>query len=228
MDEKANTVIYDFQKGRKPSEEYTEAMTQYYTYVSQGTCSDAEVYTAFHIYGDKLQKEIIEALLFGDADFGDIEEAFGVSAKTLNVYEELFFDRTKFKNKLDKLSYVESYKDKLGRELKLRALNLGPEFVLYTYANIVPKTSQQRTLVQRMFMASAYKAMSINYNTLDSKVTKNAVDHAKLMLKAWEALQKFSEEDVSDDMDLIKIATKEVKDASPNINDTLINKSDII
>lgn len=220
MDSKAKQVHADIKQNNPPSDKYTDAMVQYHAFRSTGQCDDVDCMAAFKIYKDKLQREIVESLLFGDADFTEVEAAFGVPKKALSIYEEMFFDRAFFQNKLDRLSYLETCKDKLGKELKLRSMNLGPEFVLYTYANIVPKTEQQRKLVQRMFMATSYKAMSINYNSMDSKVTKNALEHAKLMIKAWEALQKFSEEEITDDMDLIKIVTKGTESIDISIQTT--------
>jgi len=227
MDSKARQVHEDVKRSKKPDKNYTEAMQQYHEFCRTRSCQSEDARVAFDIYFDELQKEIVESLLFGDAEYDDIESAFGVTRESLDIYEELFFDRSKFRNKLDKLSYLENYPNKFGKELKMRAMNLGPEFVLYTYANIVPKTTDQQKLVQRMFMASAYKAMSMNYNSLDSKITKNAVDHAKLMLKAWEVLQKFNNEDITDDTDLVKVITK-MEIGSGSSKARLVEASDIV
>jgi len=227
MDSKSKRVISDIQKSKEPSKDYTRAMREYHKYRRGKECSKEDYSIAFDAYNDPLQKEIIEALLFGDADFEDVFSAFGLSTRSLDVYEEMFFDRTKFRNKLDKLSYLDNYPEKFGKEIKMRALNLGPEFIYYTYANIVPKSPKQRALVQRMFMASAYKAMAMNYNSMNSKVTKNAIDHAKLMLKAFDSLQKFSEEELSDEVDILKVLTEdESKDSLDKTS--MVAASDII
>lgn len=227
MDSKARKVQEDVKRSKKPTKDYTDVMKQYHEYLRKGECPEEAYQIAFDAYDNNLQKEIIEALLFGEAAPEDITEVFGFSEEAQAAYEELFFDRTKFRNKLDKLAYLEAYPSEFGKQLKMRSMNLGPEFVFYTYGNIVPKTATQRQLVQRMFMAAAYKAMAINYNALDTKVTKNALDHAKMMLKAWEALQKFSEEEMTDETDLLKIAMKQ--DPSFDFKDNpLVKETDII
>lgn len=226
MDSRAKRVIKDINNKNNAHKGYTDEMIQYYIYLEEDRCSSEHFSVAFDIYDNPLKKEIIESLLFGEAEYKDVEDAFGVSVKSLEIYHHLFFNTDKFRNKLDKLAYLDVYPNKVGKELKMRSMNLGPEFIYYTYANIVPKTSKQKALVQRMFMASAYKAMSINYNTIDSKITKNALEHAKLMLKAFEALQRVGEEDLSDETDLIKVlSAKSTKDLN---NHPLVKETDII
>lgn len=229
LDAKAKQVINDFKNLEKPNDEYSENMKLFYEYIKIGTSEDNEADIAFSIYYDEYQKEIVEALIFSDAEPEDVEPAFDLNERMLSIYEELFFNKTAFRTKLDKLSYLNNYGsiNPMGKEIKMRALNLGPEFIYFTYANIVPKTTQQRKLVQRMFMASAYKAMSINYNGINSKVTNAAVQHAKLMIEAFKALEKFSGEDMGEETNIVKVLAKEDKLKGFEMEEEL-NAGDII
>lgn len=213
MDTVAKRVRRDARKRSAPDPEYTDAMRAYRRWLAKKPDDDVAG-VAFAIHEDATQSEILEALLLSGCPLEDIEEAFGVPVKASRWYRELFFDTKKFRTKLDKISYVENYPDPFGKALKIRALNLGYEYVLYTYANIVPKTENQRRLVRKMFMSAAYKAMNMNYSGLTSTVTKSAVEHAKLMLKAYEALERFSGDDAGDADNLVKILAAKT-DAEP-------------
>lgn len=209
MDSVAKRVRRDARRRTEPGSDYTDAMRAYMQWCRTKTCADEAGSLAFRIQGDLTQAEILEALLLSDCPPGDIVEAFGVPAKACDWYRELFFDTTKFRTKLDKISYVENYPDPFGKALKVRALNLGYEYVLYTYANIVPKTEGQRRLVRTMFLSAAYKAMAMNYSGLGTSLNKHAVEHAKLMLKAYEALERFSGDDAGDADNLVRILAAE-------------------
>ena len=206
MDTVAKRVRQDARRRSAPGPEYTEAMRAYRRWLAKKPNeNEDEAAVAFAIHGDSTQSEILEALLLSGCPPEDIETAFDVPVRASLWYKELFFDTAKFKTKLDKISYVENYPDPFGKALKTRALNLGYEYVLYTYANIVPKTESQRRLVRTMFMTAAYKAMAMNYSGMTSTVTKSAVEHAKLMLKAYEALERFSGDDSGAPDNLVKI-----------------------
>lgn len=205
MDRVAKRVQKDARNNIRPGPDYSESMLHYWEHRTVGHCDSVPVDIAITIYEDQIQKEILESLLLSECPDQDIIEAFSVPQKAIEIYRELFFDVKRFRTKLDKISYLENYSDSFGKELKIRAVNLGYEYVLYTYADIVPKTSAQKQLVQRMFMSAAYKAMSMNYNGITSATTKQAIEHGKLMLKAYETLTKINSEDVGDAYDLTRI-----------------------
>lgn len=207
MDSVAIRVRKDARKRSAPGPDYSSAMRALYDWCRRGACEDEAAALAISIHDDRTQAEILEALLLSECPTGDIEQAFGVPAAATDIYKELFFNVGRLRTKLEKISYVTNYPDPFGKELKLRALNLGYEYVLYTYANIVPRTQKQRQLVKRMFMTTAYKAMAMNYSGLTSTATKAAVEHAKLMLKAFEALDRTAGDDAENDSanNLLKI-----------------------
>lgn len=206
MDSVAKRVRKDARRRSVPGSDYSPAMRAYYDWCRRNECDDEAAALAISIYADRTQAEILEALLISDCPARDIEEAFGVPTAAIEIYGELFFNVARLRTKLEKISYVTNYPEPFGKELKLRALNLGYEYVLYTYANIVPRTGKQRQLVKRMFMSAAYKAMSMNYSGLTSTATKAAVEHAKLMLRAFEALDRTADDADNDSANnLLKI-----------------------
>lgn len=208
MDAKRRIVQTDVGKGRRTDPTYTEAMKAYHKYLASDVCTDDEYLQAFQAYSDVLQSEILESLILANAEPRDVKTIFGVSEKTLRTYRELFFDISKIKTKLQMVSYLEGLPPGLGKELKLRAVNLGPEYVFFTYGNAIPKTEVQKDLVRRMFMTSAYKAMSMNFSSMNSKTSKNAIEHAKLMLKAYETMDKLLKDGAESDMEFLEVLTQ--------------------
>ena len=208
LDHVARSVLADIRKKVAPSDEYTEAMLAWYNYNTRKPITASLKQTAditFTIRASKKQSEILEALLLSHCPYETIEEALSVPIKVSKWYAELFFDLSAFKTDLDRIEYLEEYDNPAGKDLKLKAFNLGYEFVLFTYANLVPKTDSQKKLVERMFMATAYKAMHMNYNGINSSVNKQAVKHAELMIKAYELLVKTNQDDSNNNYDLVSL-----------------------
>lgn len=207
MDHRAIKVLGEYESGVEPKD-YTSAMLSYRKFLAREQLTKEEL-IAFGIRDSKRQSEIIEALLLSSCPLEEIEEAFNVPRNSVEIYAELFYDTAVFMTDLDRMEYLEDYPDPAGRELKLEAVSLGYEFILFNFANLVPKTVAQKKLVERMFMATAYKAMSMNFNSIKSDVTKQAVRHAELMIKAYELLNKINADDGQDTYDLVTLLVKE-------------------
>jgi len=199
----------DIQLGTPEDDEYTEAMKAYREYLTLEVCENDEFLYAFEIFEDNFKKEIVEALFLADAEPVDISISFDMSATTLETYRELFFDtENTFRSSLDKVCYIEDYENTFGKDLKLRAYSLGPQFIYFKYGNVVPKTEEQRVLVKKMFLASAYRAMEANFNPLNSRVTKHAMEWSKTMIKTYEVMEKLMGDDTDHGNDLLTIITK--------------------
>jgi hypothetical protein len=191
---------------------YTKAMSQYYLYLADSFKNDVEAAYAyaFSIRRNELQREIVESLILSEADFTDVEEIFEVSPEAMAAYKELFFETDNLISKLDLISYLETYSPDYAKALKLRAYNLGPNFIFYRYGNITPSTSEQQDLVKRLFLTSAYNAMEANYSKMTSATAKAASQHAGMMLKAYEAIRKLMDDGPADGADvLVKVLVGE-------------------
>lgn len=190
--------------GKERGSDYSPAMLAYRNHLL-GNEVDSDSQIAINIYNSSRQKEILEALLLSGCPLDTLQTALRVPQKAAQIYSELFFDLSSFKTDLDRLEYLEDYPDEWGRDLKLKAVSLGYEFVLFTFANLVPKTQVQKQLVERMFMATAYKAMAMNMNAIGSNTTRLAVRHAELMLKAYDTLVKANAGENSEDFNLVTL-----------------------
>lgn len=197
------------------AEEYSEAMLAYRDYrLGKEVHENHEI--AFAINESPRQKEILEALLLSGCPLQELKLAFDVPEISAQAYSELFFDQAVFRTGLDRLEYLEDYPDAFGKDLKIKAVNLGYEFVLFNFANLVPKTNSQKKLIEKMFMSTAYKAMAMNFNGIKSEANKQAVKHAELMMKAYELLAKINADEGTGDYDLVSfLAMDDVKDNIP-------------
>ncbi len=213
LDHLAKKVLQDIQ-GKVRPREYSPAMVAWHSYKSgSGQTLTKAQRVAFAIHESPRQTEILEALLLSNCPVETICEAFDLPPESVAIYAELFFDQSAFLTRLDRLEYLEDYPDPWGRDLKLRAVNLGYEYVLFTFANLVPKTPAQKKLVERMFMATAYKAMAMNYNGIRTDASKQAIRHAELMIRAYELLAKTNAEENSGNYDLVSLLAADAPEA---------------
>ena len=181
----------------------TTAMAEYYKFLINPCDSsiDPEHLYVFYINAEEVKREIMESLLLSAADADEVYEVFGITPTMFSAYKELFFNVDNLVSRLDIVEYLENYPDGLGKALKIRAFNLGPEFVYFKYGNIVPRNETQKDLVKKMFMASAYKAMESNYSSSSTGASKAATTHASLMLKAYEVMRRLMDGEGDDGLE---------------------------
>ena len=61
----------------------------------------------------------------------------------------------------------------------------------------MPDGATQRLLLQKMFMSSAYKAMTMHFNSIESPAAKQSTEFAKVMMKAYEILERFAPQETA-------------------------------
>lgn len=162
-------------------------------------------YDALTIFVTPYKRVLIEALLLSGAEFDDIYSVFGVKQEVLKAYTHLMFDTEKLDTHLDKLYYVDQLPFGPEKELKLRALNLGPEFIFFRYANIIPKDSVAKEVMSRMFYGAAYRVMEANYNPLNSDISKEALQWSQTMIKCFDAINKITVDNTSSRDNMLKV-----------------------
>lgn len=211
MNLKQKKVLSDVRNVLNYTNEYTSNMVEYYSFCDIGDCKDKDCLYAFEINKNEYKREILEALILGGASDFDIETVFGIKRKTIECYKEIFMDLTQVQSRLDLLEYVENYPTKFGKELKLRSLTLGPSFIFYAFGKLIPDTPEQKQLLKRLFMTSAFKSLEMQNNSMNSKTSKAAMDYAKIMLSAYNAMEKMLDDDKSNrEMNLVEVLTNRV------------------
>lgn len=196
-------VLADLNKKKKPAEDYTEEMCQYFAYKQGADDTPPASLQAFEMRKDPFQREVLESLLLCDSTTDAIYAGIGIPPEVVHIYKHLFFDTdTAFRNRLERASYASSYsptekalEDK--KHMKLVALNMGPESIMYTYGGVLPDAAASRVLLQKLFMSAASKAMTMQFNSIESTAAKQSTEFAKLMMKAYEILEKFAPQDTT-------------------------------
>lgn len=167
--------------------------------------SEKVAYDALSLFITPFKRVLVEALIISGAVPKDVETVFGVSEEVYIEYQHMFFDLNRIPTHLDKLYYLEELPIGNEREIKMRALNLGPEFLYFRYANIIPKNASAKEVMTRMFHSAAYRVMEANYNTIDSDISKVALQWANTMNKCFEALSKMPTDNKKAKDDIVKI-----------------------
>lgn len=187
-------------------EDYTESMRAYYVFLTEKTCGDRSERILFErLAANSIQASLVEALILSRCEFKKVEEVFRLPEKALAWYKELFFDTDMFLTDLDLISYLEECEE--GKEMKVRAVDFGYEYILYTYGHVTPDDAMRARLLQNICASTAYKALSMNFNTMTSAAGKQAAEYAKVMVKAFETLQRIPQESGMQG-DLISYLTK--------------------
>lgn len=174
-------------------EGYTASMRAYYAFITSKTCADRAERVLFErLARNSLQSALVEALILSRCDFTKAEEVFRLPVKSLEWYKELFFDTENFLTDLDLISYLEECDD--DKDMKVRAVDFGYEYILYTYGHVTPDDAMRSRLLQNICASTAYKALSMNFNSMTSSAGKQAAEYAKVMVKAFETLQRIPQE----------------------------------
>lgn len=208
---------------------FTDVMRRFYLFRINGECGECTLDYGFRMAQDTFKREIIEGLLLSNADPAEVYEIFGVPEESYSAYKHIYFDVDKFISRLDKLSYVESYKGtSFGKEIKVRALAMGPEFIYYTYGNMTPTTDIQKSLLKKMFLSSAYRAMEMNFNSMNSSTSKAAVEMAKIMMRSYDAMDKLMGEKSNIHEDIVSILTDRKLSLTAQTRNLTITTEDLI
>ena len=207
MDEKA-VQVEAWAKKKGAPKGFSKAQLLYLRHCRKEPVKNADAEAAFDVHESLWQRRIVEALMLSGCPDDVFTEALGLPQEAMDIYRELFFDPSRFRNKLAMIAYLEELPDPEERTLKIMAVNLSYEFVLFKYMSIVPKSEAQDQIVQRLFLSTAYKAMAMNYVSMNSATMKVAIEHAKLMLKAYEALKDLSSDKMETANNLFEVLVK--------------------
>lgn len=225
LDKAARRVELDAKQRLDPEGGYTPAMLAYYSYLVDGTTSDiAERVLFTRLREDRTQANLAEALILSGCPPETVEETFRIPAKAFSWYRELFFDTDQFLTELDLISYLENCPKEDGKEMKVRAVDFGYEYILYTFGHVTPNEVARTKMLQNICASTAYKALSMNYHGMTSSAGKQATEYAKIMVKVFDTLQRMPAENSAGE-DLVQFITKPQN--QDNWNDT-IHDGDLI
>lgn len=155
-----------------------------------GQDAPGEVDYAYSIYVDPYKSEVIEAFLLANGSAEDIKNTLRIPGAVVTAYQHLFFDRAVFRDELDVEAYAQTYpaetkEEKWGRELKISAVSLGLEYLIYRFAHKDPDIDLVGSL--KAIISNAYMlTKATRINPLDSDAARESRQWATMAVKAME------------------------------------------
>jgi len=190
---------------------------------------DNNIEEAYSIYNNKSHKALIESLLFSDIPIQEISKILDIPDKTINIYKNIFFDISVFKNKIDKLEYFSLYKSKIERaiagvndagitennlielecsinalKIMLIYLKLGKKYVVYALGG---KDISEDDMVNLIRASIKDAIMSATFNKVlnKEKEAKEWYRTASILVSSLKTVDSKNKEVVDDPLDNIKI-----------------------
>jgi len=187
-----------------------------------------EVIRAYMTYVNAYKREVVESFLLAEAAPRDLFDVFKMRENIVVVYQQLFFDRSVFADRLDAEAYARDYPtdhdDGYGRELKLNAVQFGLEYLKASFGrgnySVSPPTAVNELISQ------AYVTTKIASKfPVDSGKAKEAHKWAATMVKGIESLP--SAQDIGGEKKedfLIKLRIEKENEDRPDISEEITPK----
>lgn len=144
----------------------------------------AAVTRAHDIHTHTYKREVMESFILVGVSFENIFTVLKIPEKVTKTYMHLFFDPEAFEDELDRLEYAYSYnRNDYGAKLKRFSVDFGKNSLMIRMSR--GESTISPTLVQNEIRATAYMiAQRAKTNPVDSDIAKEALNWAKLALKA--------------------------------------------
>lgn len=175
--------------------------------VIEGTSTDEVLCYAWRKYRHPTQRNILEALLLADASPELISEATEIPLPVVGVYASHIFDRGVFKDRLDKVTYVEEVSKTLSaREARMlqTALTCGAEYILWL---LLGRSELSPKQILRMVATDAHcRSQAHRLAPLDSDIAKEARAWGDQAARLATILEKVDPSDSQDAIESLKLA----------------------
>lgn len=150
------------------------------------------------IYNSEHKREILEAFLLTKEKIESIAKVLDVPEDVVTLYSKYFFDVTVFKDKLDIEEYIESYESDYGKNLKLCAMTLGPEFLKFRYGYDESKLDIP-SILRSIIESANVLSLAAKINPLNSTTSREARQWMATAIKAIETYTRVSPRMKKDD-----------------------------
>jgi len=166
----------------------------------------------------------MESFILVCASSEEILSVLKIPGEVTEAYSHLFFDPEAFEDELDRLEYAYSYnRNDYGATLKRFAVDFGKNSLMIRMSR--GESTISPTLVQNEIRATAYMiAQRAKTNPVDSDIAKEALNWAKLALKASSDIE---EERTVSNIEELKLAL-DAKDETTNEEKSGIKSDDIL
>ena len=179
---------------------------------------------AHDIHSHTYKREVMESFLLAGVSPENILAVLKIPEDITEAYAHLFFDSEAFEDELDRLEYAYSYnRNDYGAKLKRFSVDFGKNSLMIRMSR--GESTISPTLVQNEIRATAYMiAQRAKTNPVDSDIAKEALNWAKLALKASSDIE---EERTVSNIEELKLAL-DAKDETTNEEKSGIKSDDIL
>ncbi len=170
----------------------------------------AEVRYAWEQYNQENIRVILNALILGDASVSLIHTATEIPVDVILAYQEYFFDRSIFRNRLERYNYVQTVRHHVPphEAMMLETVITGGPEVLIWLISPGKKTLKHAPVevLEIMMTENMYKALSTRTAPLTSLTAKMGLECSKTAIQAAANLQKLNPTDDVDALAELKLA----------------------
>ena len=183
-----------------------------YQHLRGETADLPEVVEAYDLYRDATHRATMDAFVLAGAMPALVEKVLAVKAPVTEAYCFLFMDTTRFRNRLEMLSYASTYAgDAQSRETIRAAVTVGIDYLLWVYGS--PDLQVDARQVIRHTMAeSYYRGLVHRGNSLTSDIAREAHRWWGTAVKNAELLERIDPRAEKQAFEEIRIQLEKVDD----------------
>jgi len=218
-----NAVLVEIRAATPPAGGFE---LELYTAMTNKAAPRTDTTYAYDLFADDDHRPVLDAFLLSGATLDVITAVLFIPIPVLQIYEYLFFDRTSFRNRLEKISYASTYVGSaFAKELLKTGIMVGVDYLIWTYGG---KEDVDTRLVVRHTMVDAYyRGMAHKGNSLTSGVSKESQKWWGTAIKNAEILEKMDPRTTKQAIEELRIALETTDETTP-VEQSPVSLEDIL
>lgn len=172
---------------------------------------------AYELFTDLRHRGYMDAFLLAGGDADTIQRVFDVPMEVTEAYEYAFFDKSVFRNRMEKLSFAANYEeanstDRWGGELVRSGLTTGLDYLIWTFGGATVMDLDVRHSIRTAMVDAFYKSRLHLGNAVTSEVSKEAQKWLNVATKNAELLEKLDPKVAAQAHEALRVALTQSDD----------------
>jgi hypothetical protein len=195
--------------------------------ISGGATDEHNVAYAHDLFKVPNHRAALDAFLLADVPFDQIAVTLNIPISVIQTYRYLFMDTTVFRNRLELISYAQSYPgDTYAQELVRAAVTIGLEYLLWAFSKSSTEVDN-RAVVRRTMIDSFFRGMAHKGNAITSATAKESQKWWATAIRNAQILEQIDPRTAKSAYDELRLAleqrddTKTVEQAPVPVGDIL-------
>ena len=190
---------------QKPSDKRVATLVD----ILSGKNKDPDLTYAWELFQEDRIRRSLDAFFIGDAMLDVIRRATDIPMPVLQRYNEYFFDTSVFRNRLERLVYIDNvsmYGDKQEAEYLQVAMCSGPAYLTWLLrgkVDLKPKDYLEAHMVDSFFRGQAHRAVPI-----DSPIGREARVWGENGVRSALALHKIDPQEETNALEQLRLALR--------------------